>query len=120
MRRIARKNGRSVAATVKKLRSEIESLESRLLQTKAAFLETNEFDVGDAADVLDLLLARVEREGERIFLNRGKSRIAALIPADEAEFLQQLEDRHDIEEARKALQEPDRIPWEQVKKDLGL
>lgn len=120
MRRNARRNGRSVAASVKKLRSEIQSLETRLLQAKAAFQDTDEFDVRDAGDILESLLARVERQGERIFLSRGKSRVAALVPADEAEFLQQLEDRHDIEEARKALQEPDRIPWEQVKKDLGL
>jgi hypothetical protein len=120
MPRSAKKNGRSVAADVRKLRSEIENLESRLRQTKAAFLETDEFDVRDAGDFFDVLLARVEREGERIFLSRGKARVAALVPADEAEFLQQLEDRHDIEEARKALQEPGRIPWEQVKKNLGL
>lgn len=120
MPRSAKKNGRSVAANVKKLRSEIESLENRLLQTKAVFLDTNDFDVRDAPELLDMLLARVEREGERIFLSRGKARVAALVPADEAEFLQQLEDRHDIEEARKALQEPGSISLEQVRKNLGL
>jgi len=120
MPRLAKRNGRSVAASVKKLRSDIENLEARLLHAKAAFQDTNEFDVRDANDILDLLLARVEREGERIFLSRGKARVAALVPADEAEFLEQLEDRHDAEAVRKALQEPGSIPLEQVKKNLGL
>lgn len=113
------KNGRSASAAVKKLRSEIEQLEARLLKAKAEFEATSEFDIADAPDLLDLLVARVEREGERLYLRRGSKRVAALIPADEAEFLSEWEDRHDIEAARRALREPSK-PWEQVKKELGL
>jgi hypothetical protein len=39
---------------------------------------------------------------------------------EDLELLQQLEDRIDLEAARKALKEPGRIPWAKVKKDLGL
>ena len=113
------KNGRSTSAAVKKLRSEIERLESRLLKAKAEFEATSEFDVAEAGELLDMLVARVEREGERLYLRRGNKRVAALVPADEADFLSEWEDRHDIEAARKALKEPS-IPWEEVKKELGL
>lgn len=104
------KNGRSTSAAVKKLRSEIERLESRLLKARAEFEATSEFDVADARELLDMLVTRVEREGERLYLRRGNKRVAAL---------SEWEDRHDIEAARKALKEPS-IPWEEVKKELGL
>ena len=66
-----------------------------------------------------MLLARVVKNGERLYLMEGDKRIAALIPADEAEFLAQWEDRHDMEAARRALSEKS-VPWSEVKKELGL
>ena len=66
------------------------------------------------------LVQRAERDRERTILYRDGKPIAAIVPADDAEYLEELEDRIDIEEAKKALAEPGTIPWEEVKKKLGL
>ena len=103
-----------------KLRAEIEELEHRLAKAKAEFGATEEFDLRDAAKLLERLVQRVESEGERLYLKRGDKRIAALVPADEAEYLEQLEERRWNEVADKAIEEPGTISLEQVKKELGL
>lgn len=51
--------------------------------------------------------------------------MAALVPIEDMRFLEELEDRLDLEEARAALTEakadPERpIPWEKLKTELGL
>jgi prevent-host-death family protein len=65
-------------------------------------------------------LNRVAYMGERITIHRQGKRVAVLIPIDDAAFLEQLEDRLDLEEARKALKETGSIAWETVKERLGL
>lgn len=68
---------------------------------------------------------RVAFGHERIVLERRGKPMAALIPMEDLRLLERLieeeEDRIDVEEARKALAEagPD-IPYEQVRKELGL
>lgn len=63
---------------------------------------------------------RVSRQGEVIvFRKRGRA-VAALIPMRHLKLLERLEDEIDVRQARKALKERGRIPWEKVKKDLGL
>jgi antitoxin Phd len=58
---------------------------------------------------------------ESIVLTRRGQEIAALISIDELELLQQIEDYIDIEDAKKALQDPGKnIPAEEVWKQLGL
>jgi len=64
------------------------------------------------------LVSRAQ-QGERTVLRRGNKRIAAVVPVDDFDFLEELEDRLDVEEARKRMNEPT-IPWEEVKKELGL
>jgi len=68
---------------------------------------------------------RVAYGGERIVLHRRGRSLAALIPVEDLALLEELEDRRDVEEARKALagakargEKP--IPWEQAKKKLGF
>jgi hypothetical protein len=72
-------------------------------------------------DELDASLAYVTREREIIVFRKGRGRkpVAALVPVESDEALEALEDEIDAREARKALHERS-IPWEQVKKDLGL
>lgn len=66
------------------------------------------------------LLNRVAAGKEMFILtDRGRT-LAAIIPADDLEIIRDLEDRADIEAAEKALEEPGTIPWEDVKKELGL
>ena len=63
---------------------------------------------------------RVAYKGERIVLRRRGKNMAALVSMDDLELLERLEDRIDFEEARKALTNPKRIPYEQLRKELGL
>jgi prevent-host-death family protein len=59
--------------------------------------------------------------GRRVALKRRGKTVAAIVPAEDLKLLQELEDRLDIEAAEKALAESDeRIPYEKVRKELGL
>jgi len=65
------------------------------------------------------ILNRAAYGRERVLVHRGGKPIAAIVPVEDYDFMEQLEDRIDIEEARKRLHEPT-IPWSKVKKQLGL
>jgi prevent-host-death family protein len=66
------------------------------------------------------LLSRAEYRGERVVVHRGKKPVAALVPIEDLELLEKLEDEIDLAAARKALKDPRNIPWETVKKKLRL
>lgn len=66
------------------------------------------------------LINRVAYKGERIVIQRRGKGVAALVPTEDLEVLESLEDRMDLEAARKALKEKGTMPWEKVKADLGL
>ena len=73
----------------------------------------------DFADTLN----RVAYKGERIVLERRGKNVAAIVPIEDLEMLEALEDRLDLEAARKALREAGKkgtIPWAKIKADLGL
>ena len=81
----------------------------------------------EARDQLSELVSRAAYGKERIVLTRRGKGIAALIPLDDLQlleqFLQRLEDESDLKAARKALAEAKRegtVPWEKVKEELGL
>ena len=60
---------------------------------------------------------------ERVTLTRHGKAVVALVPIEDLELLEALEDRIDLEEARAALAEAKAhgtTPWEQVKAELGL
>jgi len=65
------------------------------------------------------ILNRAAFGRERVLVHRGRKAVAAIVPVEDYEFLEELEDRIDVEEARKRLHEPT-IPWSKMKKDLGL
>jgi len=49
--------------------------------------------------------------------------VAAVVPIEDLELLQALEDRVDLEQAREALRTIETegtVPWEELKADLGL
>ena len=119
MTRVAKKR-HSPQSKARRLGAEIDSLETRLAKARAQFDAATEFEVRDAEKILHDLVDRIETEGERLYLCRGKRRVAALVPADEGEYLEELEDRHWSEAARKAKEEPGTIPLQQVKKELGV
>jgi antitoxin Phd len=58
--------------------------------------------------------------GEPIVLSRRGKDLAAIVPIEDLQLIEELEDRMLSEKAKKALKEKGRIPWEKIKKDLGL
>jgi prevent-host-death family protein len=69
------------------------------------------------AELLNLVSVR----GDRIVLERHGKRVAALIPMDDLDLLERLEDRLDIELAKEALAESDeRISSKELRRRLGL
>ncbi len=64
-------------------------------------------------------LNSVAHAGERIVIKRHGKRVAVLAPVDDLELLEAIEDRVDVALAKKALKEKGRIPWVQVRKELG-
>lgn len=73
-----------------------------------------------ARDDFSETLNRVAYKGERILLERRGKDVAALVPMEDLELLEKLEDRMDLEEARKALREPGSVTLEKLKTSLGL
>ena len=83
------------------------------------------FSTAEARGKLALIIQKAAVEKERIILTRRGKELAALVPIEDMRFLEELEDRLDLEEARAALAEakadPERpIPWEELKAELGL
>jgi len=67
------------------------------------------------------IVNKVAYGDEPVILTRRGQSVAALVSMAEFELLQQIEDRMDIEDAKKALSElGDNIPAENVWKQLGL
>ncbi len=76
-----------------------------------------------ARDNFSDTLNRVSYKKERVVIRRHGRDVAALVPIEDLQFLEEIEDRLDLEEALAALKEAEGeelIPWEKVKKDLGL
>src|SRR5687768_11515639 len=69
------------------------------------------------------LINRVLYTRERIRLGRRGKTVAVIISIEDADLLEALEDRADLEAGLKALAEArgkKTIPWKQIKKELGL
>ena len=67
------------------------------------------------------LINQVAYRGQRVVLKRRGKTVAAIVPAEDLAALEALEDRLDIEAAKKALAESnERIPYGKVRKELGL
>ncbi len=60
---------------------------------------------------------------ERVVLTRRGKKIVAVVPIEDLELLERIEELMDLEDVEKALADPRNkksIPWEQVKKEMGL
>lgn len=59
--------------------------------------------------------------GERVILQRHGKDIAAVVPVEDLALLEALEDKIDLETARKALVEKEpAVAWKKLKRELGL
>jgi prevent-host-death family protein len=80
----------------------------------------------EARDEFADIINRVAFGRERVTIRRRGKELVAVIPIEDLRLLERLEeaaeDAIDLEEARKILADPteERIPWEDVKRDLGL
>jgi prevent-host-death family protein len=71
---------------------------------------------GDFAEVIN----RAAYGKRRVVLTRRGKKLAAVIPVEDLELLERLEDRVDLDDARKALKERGSLSWEKLKADLKL
>ena len=77
---------------------------------------------GAPAEILDLRSPSSGRfvDRDHIVLRCGGKAVGVVISMDELRYFQGLEDRLDIRDAEKALADPRRIPYEEVRRKLGL
>ena len=67
------------------------------------------------------MINQVAYGGERVVLDRHGKPIAAIIPIDDLTFLEEIEDRMDVDAAKRALDESnERIPYERIRQELRL
>ena len=65
-------------------------------------------------------VAAVQHGRGRVAISRNGKKVAALVSLKDLRALEAVEDRLDVEAARRALADPERLPWEKVKADLGI
>ena len=75
--------------------------------------------ISQVRDNLAGLGNRVSLRGERVIVERRGKDLFALVPVEDAELLERLEDEIDLEAVRQRMSEPSES-FEKVKKDLGL
>ncbi len=79
--------------------------------------------VSEARATFAELVNRAAYGHERVRVVRRGRPVAAIVPIEDVELLERLEDEVDLQAARDALADPENavpIPWEQVKSELGL
>ena len=81
----------------------------------------NKLTVTEARRDWSNLVDQVAFMGERVLLERNHRPVAALVSAEDAQLLEELEDRVDIEEALKRLADGKQpVPYEAARRRLGL
>ena len=75
--------------------------------------------ISQAREHLADLGNRVSLRGERVIVERRGKDLFALVPVEDLELLERLEDQMDLKAIRAAKKEPS-IPFAKVKKELGL
>ncbi len=78
-------------------------------------------ETAQARDCLDTLVDRAGETGEHIILTRDGKPVAAIVHFEEAEYLQSVEDRLDLEaaeETRADVEKHGTNPWEEIEARL--
>jgi prevent-host-death family protein len=77
--------------------------------------------ITEARTRLGVLTNRAGYRGERILLTRNGKPLAAIVPFEDAEFMQRREDERDVREAKRVLASARKpIPYNQLRKELRL
>ena len=80
-----------------------------------------EMAVSEARDHLAELIDATRRTGQPVYVTRRGRRVAVILDTDAYEkLLEDAEDAVDRAELRAAREEADYVPWDEVKRDLGL
>ena len=90
---------------------------------KAVRESTRTVSVVEAREKFGDLVNRAALLSERVYVTKHGKRVAALVSVEDAELLEALEDRLDLEavkEARADIAKHGTIPLEQLAKELGL
>ena len=83
----------------------------------------SEHRISEAREAFSSTINRVAFGGERVVLTRHGRRVAAVVPIEDLDLLESLEDARDLDEVRAALDDRanrERIGWEELKTQLGL
>ncbi|MGA2369683.1 MAG: type II toxin-antitoxin system Phd/YefM family antitoxin [Candidatus Korobacteraceae bacterium] len=80
---------------------------------------SKQFTTSTARSQFADIISRAEYGGERTVVHRRKKPVAAIVPIEDLELIERYEDELDLKLIRKARKEKT-IPWEKVKKELGL
>ena len=80
---------------------------------------------GNAKQSFAETLHRVASKRERVIVSSQGKDVAAIVPIEDLVALEEMEDRRDLEQAKKALADARKkgekpIPWAKAKKELGL
>jgi prevent-host-death family protein len=84
---------------------------------------TKKSEITEVRHNLAEIINQVAYGGERVVITRHGKQLVALVPIEDYELLEELEDRIDLAKTRAALEEAKAqgtIPWEQVKAELDL
>jgi prevent-host-death family protein len=79
--------------------------------------------ISEARESFSDTISRVAYGRERVVLTRHGRRVAAVVPVEDLELLEALEDARDLEEVRAALADPanrTRVGWDELKASLKL
>jgi prevent-host-death family protein len=84
---------------------------------------TGHVSVSEARQDFAEIVNRAAYGGERVRVVRRGRAVAAIIPIEDLDLLERIEDELDLAAVREAIADPENavpIPWEQVKTELGL
>jgi prevent-host-death family protein len=79
--------------------------------------------ISEARESFSTTINRVAFARERVVLTRHGRRIAAVVPIEDLDLLEAIEDASDLDDVRIALDDPSsdqRIGWAELKAQLGL
>ncbi|HEU63775.1 MAG: hypothetical protein KR126chlam4_00227 [Candidatus Anoxychlamydiales bacterium] len=79
--------------------------------------------LSQAREQLPDIVNKVAYGNKHIILTRRGKKVAAIVSIEELEFIEALEDRIDLEDARKALKDIKKqgtVSWKKIKSELGI